>query len=702
MTSVLQSPMSEEQWTPGCSTDVSPFRGEEQWEDVAACDTSGAPGSAHHHRFPNTQREEPAQLRPHSSLSSLSSIMHGIDPAPRAPAGMASSSPHGLTRVNSNAEVSLPQWMVEEAARLTPCSPDDDEQEERVAYSNVNNVSLESGCTIPNASASHSSSMDTPTKVLDFLPDLHPTEADPLSDLQEEEIDGRSAIASQISSSRRFVYSMLESNSSLEAVRALVPFRLWDSDIARVALTYAVARAEVAVVEFIVQSAFRAYHSCKVPEARPLPRVLAEVGASSIADADSFIELAAELLPGENDAEKRERRAEIFRLLITAPEMCCSPQDVAVMRRTAHVLPADHSLNYWVQHAGFIACTQYGCARMPALPPQPSEPLLYPSVACWTPTTHQHYPQVFQRRVTTTTLVLDRLGVNRSDMVNVLSYVDYTQIARYVDVQHPTRLLVVDQVFGNVEVFDASPVVMQKCAKRTRGVLPGAGMRVAATMMDLKGTFSLTGHLVGFLDNALYWRPSGSLGCEQLPPSFHLNPLATQNNPTASAGDSWFCGMCLLVNSMRLRKCRRCCNTHQGSLALETQRRRQHVQNSRGGGGGGGGGGHQGHNGGGGGGVHQAQHHREHREHHVPAMHSVNEVNLPYMRQQQQQQPQPPQQQQQQEHFETSDFALGVFGVRSGEVVTAGGFTGIVVGIGQDDALYWREGGDSGMHFLVI
>eukprot|EP01062_Namystynia_karyoxenos_P005063 TRINITY_DN11789_c0_g1_i1.p1 TRINITY_DN11789_c0_g1~~TRINITY_DN11789_c0_g1_i1.p1 ORF type:complete len:1126 (+),score=194.58 TRINITY_DN11789_c0_g1_i1:80-3379(+) len=134
---------------------------------------------------------------------------------------------------------------------------------------------------------------------------------------------------------------------------------------------------------------------------------------------------------------------------------------------------------------------------------------------------------------------------------------------------------------GRIDALDASPCILMQFAQRTKTRQPPyAGQRIAAST---PGGACRTGIVTGCLRSVdgepiLLWRPHGAAVSETLGvPSeqgLTINPLPQQVSPPPPECDAWLSGICGVLNPVGL-PCRRSGNTLTGVLALEAQRRRQ-------------------------------------------------------------------------------------------------------------------------------
>ena len=609
-------------------------------------------------------------------LAGVPASCGAADPSPATTSGGASAAARGL-----------PQWMVDEAATaLTPPTVKSAAAAAAAATTQRSDASPLDSCGTVGHADSSAVSIATPTKAL-YFPDLTTLDvaSDPLSDLADDELSERRHIASQCLSRQQVVYSLILSAPSLAQIKLFVPEQLWDHPFARLALHVSILRGSEEVVAWVVGSAFRNYHSMDVPDLYAPPRLLAELGIPCVSSAASFLELATLLLATEADPETRRRRERIFLLVRTAPGMCCTQRDCDFLAAAAaQPGPSSDLLSFWAANAAGVACRTHGCLK----PPRSSLTPVAPPATVWAPAAHRFFPLLFQQRVASWARVAGRVVAEpvawRDTVTRVASFLDHTaNNGRSGDRRFPVRVTVADQVHGNVELFDGSAGTLKKSARFCpKGTVLAAGMRVTATLPDPRaGATVASGHIVGVLNDVLYWRTAGAFGCEALPPACRLDPLprAAQDTLATSrfGSDGWFCGVCVIINSVHTTRCRRCQNTHQSALALEFQKSRQGGMDAS-----------------------QTQHRglgsrSSSRHGSAPSpghfqqrlIHPVVSLNLSA--------PRP-----QREQFETADQCLAMYGVRSGEMVRTATATGVVLGIGKDDSLYWVVAGAPGMRPL--
>eukprot|EP01059_Diplonema_ambulator_P034948 TRINITY_DN8081_c2_g1_i1.p1 TRINITY_DN8081_c2_g1~~TRINITY_DN8081_c2_g1_i1.p1 ORF type:complete len:652 (+),score=208.56 TRINITY_DN8081_c2_g1_i1:172-1956(+) len=558
----------------------------------------------------------------------------------------------------------VPQWMVEEAAcTLTPTTPD----------------RCQGLTSSPLTANTHSSMMDSADNQLttDMLSDDQTPPSTPksyihgLMELQTREAEARNHLEEQVSTRKKFLHSLITSTTSLDALSILLPDTLWNHDYLRLALIFAVCRGSVDVVRYIVNSAFRGYHIFTVANSYMPHKLFTEYGLRHAGTTTSFLQLAVRQLVCDaeegvfkaNPALRRDRE-EIFKMLITARGMCYSEGDMEALEEGARLLGG--VLTHWKDEVKNISCLRKACNRSAR------------RCLTWTPNTTNMFPDIFRKRAQS----VCRVGVQRrlpaGIVEGIVAYMPYADNGGKVDPNDPVRKFVADVIDGKIVHFDGSVEVMKKYSQHCRGSPPVPGLRVVATITTMRGPQCMTGHITGVHDELLYWRPLNASSSEPLTGVFFLNPLANQADLDIK-GDCWLCGMCMLLNSKSMEKCRRCYNTHQGALTLEGQRKKQNVNGTS---------------------VKQAQ--------------KVKQAQAMYQRQAMWGQPfydryiqpftainltaVPPRH----EVFETADMRLAPFRVHSGQMVCANGANGMIIGLGRDEALYWAIEGAPGASRLAL
>eukprot|EP01064_Diplonema_japonicum_P019028 TRINITY_DN2772_c0_g2_i1.p1 TRINITY_DN2772_c0_g2~~TRINITY_DN2772_c0_g2_i1.p1 ORF type:complete len:633 (+),score=165.03 TRINITY_DN2772_c0_g2_i1:37-1935(+) len=553
----------------------------------------------------------------------------------------------------------VPQWMVEEAAcTLTPTTPD---------------AGLTSSPLTGNNSIIDSVDNQLSSDLLDDVqtPPTTPRTIVPgLLELQTVEAEERAHIEAQVTTRKKFLHSLIMQTESLYFLKALLPDTLWNHDYLRLALVFAVMRGDIAVVSYIVSSAFRGYHTIEVANSYVHPKLLEELGLRQVRGVSSFIQLAVmqmvcdveeQLYEGPKGAALKADREEIFKLLITARGMCCLEGDVEAMQHGASVVGG--LLEFWSHDIHNISCSQSGCSasRKRSL--------------VWAPDVMHMFPTTFFSRVKCVCSMGVAKQLDRDLVRSIVVYMSYSENGGKKDVNYPAKKTVADVIDGRIEVLDGSVEVMKKYSQHCKGTTPVPGLRVVATITTVRGPQCMTGHLTGVLDDMLHWRPLNASCSEPLTGVFFLNPLANQADLDIT-GDCWLCGMCMLLNSKSMEKCRRCYNTHQGALTLEGQRKKQNVNSTSM--------------------KHQQRVRMQYQRQPAWAppmydrvMQPFTAINLSAV---------PPRH----EVFETADVRLAPYRVRSGQVVATNGIQGVVIGLGKDESLYWMIEGARGATRLAL